>query len=115
MPVSPAYLDYVHEQLSAVVPITTRRMFGAVGIYSGTHFFALIDDDTLYFKVDATNRPDFEAAGMGPFDPMKDGRVMQYYKVPDHVLASDAKLKAWAAAAIEVAKRKKPSKSRRKK
>jgi DNA transformation protein len=37
--------------------------------------------DTLYFKVDESNRPEFEARGMGPFRPYgEDGEVMQYYR-----------------------------------
>jgi len=37
-------------------------MFGGVGIYCGDLFFGLIDDDTLYFKVDDSNRSDFTHA-----------------------------------------------------
>ena len=48
-------------------------MFGGVGIYAGELFFALIADDTVYFKVDQSNRPEFEARGMGPFRPYGEG------------------------------------------
>jgi TfoX/Sxy family transcriptional regulator of competence genes len=41
-------------------------MFGGVGIYAGNLFFALIADDTVYFKVDAATRPQFEERGMAP-------------------------------------------------
>ena len=46
-------------------------MFGGVGIYAGDLFFALIDDDTLYFKVDDSNRSDFEKRDMGLFRQKK--------------------------------------------
>ncbi len=70
MAVSPSFRDFVADQLGAGVrALRLRPMFGGVGIYSGERFFALIDDDRLYFKVDAENRPDFEAQGMGPFRP----------------------------------------------
>lgn len=83
-------------------------MFGGVGIYAGDLFFALIADDTLYFKVDDSNRPDFEARGMGPFRPFgEDGEVMQYYRVPEELLDDPEPLGAWAEKAILVARRAK--------
>jgi len=48
-------------------------MFGGVGIYAGQLFFALIADDTLYFKVDDSNRSDFERLAMRPFQPYGEG------------------------------------------
>ena len=69
MTVTESFRLYVSEQLSRIRPVTTRPMFGGVGIYADGLFFALIDDDVLYFKVDDSNRPDFEEHGMGPFRP----------------------------------------------
>jgi DNA transformation protein len=83
-------------------------LFGGVGIYAGDVFFALIDDDTLFFKVDDSNRRDFEAKGMGPFRPFGDDRdKMQYYEVPADLLDDPQALRPWAAKAIAVAVRKK--------
>jgi DNA transformation protein and related proteins len=65
-------------------------MFGGVGIYGGELFFALIDDDTLYFKVDESTRPEFEARGMGPFQPYgEEGETMGYYRVPEDLLEDE--------------------------
>jgi DNA transformation protein len=88
MSVSPSFKTFVLEQLSrSTAGVRGRAMFGGVGIYCGQLFFALIADDTVYFKVDDTNRPDFEARGMGPFRPVGlDGEVMQYYAVPEDLL-----------------------------
>ncbi len=109
MPVSPSYRTFVLEQLGRVAPgIRARSMFGGVGIYSDALFFALIDDDTLFFKVDDTNRPDYEAAGMGPFRPFgPDGEVMQYYQVPEELLEDVETLELWVGKAVEVARRRK--------
>jgi DNA transformation protein len=83
-------------------------MFGGVGIYSDDLFFALIDEDTVYFKVDDTNRPDFEARGMGPFQPAgPEGEVMQYYAVPEDLLEDPDALRPWVDRALAVARRKK--------
>ena len=95
------------EQLRYTGPVTARSMFGGAGLYCDGLFFALIDDDTLYFKVDDTNRADFEAAGMGPFRPYGDERAMQYYQVPVEVLEDPDRLRTWAEKALAVARRKK--------
>ena len=88
MSVTPGFRDYVLEQLGRVAPaVTGRAMFGGLGIYSGGRIFALVDDDVLYLKVDDATRPDFEAAGMGPFRPFgPEGEVMQYWQLPEGIL-----------------------------
>ncbi len=89
-------------------------MFGGVGIYSGDLFFALIDNDTLYFKVDDSNRPDFTSRKMEPFRPYgEDGETMSYYEVPADLLEDPDTLRAWAEKAIAVAARKKTKKAKR--
>jgi DNA transformation protein and related proteins len=109
MPVSASFRTFVADQLSRVVPrIRTRSMFGGVGIYAGDRFFALIADDTLYFKVDDSNRPDFEACGMGPFLPFGDERdKMQYYEVPADLLDDPDALRPWAEKSIRIAAKRK--------
>jgi len=107
MPVSAEYREYVLEQLGRVEPVTGRSMFGGVGIYSGGLFFALMDDDSVYLKVDDTNRADFEAAGMGPFRPFgDDSHVMQYYELPAELLEEPDRLRPWVHKALDVARRK---------
>ena len=89
-------------------------MFGGVGIYSGDVFFALIDNDILYLKVDDSTREDFVRADSEPFRPFGDDRgSMQYYSVPISVLEDADDLCAWGRKAIAVAidaksKKKKP-------
>ncbi|HJR33878.1 MAG TPA: TfoX/Sxy family protein, partial [Gemmatimonadales bacterium] len=109
MAVSPSFRTYVLDQLGRVAPdIRARGMFGGVGIYSGELFFAVIDDDTLYLKVDDGNRADFEAIGMGPFRPFgEDGEVMQYYELPAELLEGGEQLGSWVEKAIDVARRAK--------
>jgi DNA transformation protein len=109
MTVSQSFRTFVLEQLGRrVQSIRGRNMFGGVGIYAGAHFFALIADDSLYLKVDDTNRPDFEARGMDPFRPYgQSGEVMQYYRVPEDLLEDPETLAQWAEKAIRVARQAK--------
>ena len=48
-------------------PVTIRPMFGGAGVYHDGLMFALVDDEVLYFKVDETSRPAFEAENLPPF------------------------------------------------
>jgi DNA transformation protein and related proteins len=85
--------------------IRARPMFGGVGLYSGDVFFALIADDTVYFKTDESTRPEFEARGMEPFRPFGDsGGTMQYYQVPEDLLEDPEALRPWAEKAVAIAR-----------
>ena len=107
MSVSQSFKTFVLDQLDrGVHGIRGKSMFGGIGIYAGDLFFALIADDTLYFKVDESNRPDFEARGLGPFRPYGEGsESMHYFRVPEDVLEDPDELQLWADKAILVARR----------
>lgn len=104
MAVTPGFKGFVVEQLDGCGPITTKRMFGGVGIYAGDVFFALIDDDVLYLKVDDSTRPAFKRAKSRPFRPYGDDREStHYYSVPVSILEDAEKLTAWGKKAIAAA------------
>jgi DNA transformation protein len=106
MAVSASFRAYLLEQLGQIRPVTTRPMFGGMTFFAEGRAFALVAEETLYFKVDDTNRPDFVAAGMGPFLPFGDpDKPMQYYQLPEEVLEDTEELAVWMAKAIAVAAR----------
>ncbi len=124
MPRSNEFVDLVLENLRPFGAVTTRRMFGGWGIYRDGVFFALIAEDTLYFKSDDENRAEFERASPGPFVFEKKGEriVTHYYAVPEDALEDSEVMARWArlgyAAALRAARRprsrrKPPSRSRR--
>jgi DNA transformation protein len=80
-------------------------MFGGVGLYLDGLFFALIDDDTLYFKADGATRGRYESAGSKPFcpDPSRPEQAMGYWQVPAEVLEDPEALSTWAREAVGVA------------
>lgn len=73
------------------------------GIRGEGHFFAIVHDDRLYFKVDDSTRPDYVASGMTAFKPFGDKRGFGYFEVPIEVLEDPEELEAWARSAIGVA------------
>ena len=111
MPVSKEYLAYVVDQLSCIGAIEQKRLFGGMGFYFDGLFFGFIDDDVVYLKVDDQTRERYRKAGSIGFDPYKDGRQsLSYFALPVEVLEDQDELRVWAREAIEVARRKGPSK-----
>ena len=105
MPVSSDYLAYVLEQLAGLAGLSARRMFGGVGLYCEELFFALLDNDTLYLRVNDDNRADYTARGMSAFRPYADRPElsMSYYEAPADVLEDPAQLVSWARRSVAVA------------
>jgi len=108
MPVSEGYLTFVLDQLRSVLPaVRERRMFGAYGVYAGELFFAVIDDDTLFLKVDDETRGEYERRGMPPFQPMEGMASMNYSQLPEELLEESESLRPWVERAVDVARRAK--------
>ena len=87
MAVSSDYLDYVRDQLSGLGGVTSRRMFGGAGLYCDEFFFALVDNDTLYLRVNDSNRAEFTSRAMGQFRPYPESPQLststQHHVLPD--------------------------------
>ena len=122
MAVQPQYLDYVLEQLAGLGAVRFRRMFGGVGLYSAELFFGLIDDDTLFFKTDASNSAQYQARNMPRFMPPGDRPPgpFGYHQVPADIIEDAELLAAWARQSVAVAvasqaRKIQPKRSRRKK
>ena len=105
MTVSSDFLAYVLEQLAGLAGLSARRMFGGVGLYCEELFFGLIDNDTLYLRVNDDNRADYTARGMSQFRPYADRPElsMSYYEAPADVLEDPAQLVSWARRSVAVA------------
>ena len=91
-----SFTQFVREQLAGLAGVAFRRMFGGLGIYRNADFFGILHQGRLYFKTDAATRPDYVAAGSGPFQPNARQCLPAYYEVPAHVLESPTELCAWA-------------------
>ena len=112
--VSDGFRSFVLDQLSELDDVSSRSMFGGVGLYSRGLFFGIVARDRLYLKVDDENRPAYEEAGEKPFRPYP-GRPASkhYYAVPLAVLESATELVVWARDARRAAARAAPQSGRR--
>jgi len=111
------FLAFVTDQLTGLVSLSPRPMFGGIGLYQGTTFFGIIDEGRLYFVTDDGTRSRYEAQGMKPFQYAPGKTIHTYYEVPVDVLESDTDLLTWARDAVDAQKRrneKNPVPSRRK-
>ena len=112
------FLEFVLDQLSGLRRVSSRRMFGGIGIYKDEHFFAIIDEGRLYFLTDESTRERYKARGMKPFEYAPSKLITSYYEVPVDILEDDGELRTWAAesVSVQVAKKgkKKPARPRKK-
>ncbi len=109
------YITYILDLLSPLGGIKVRKMFGGYGIYKDSVFFALIIDDTLYFKVGDNNRAAYQANDSKPFSYEKNNKTvsLSYWQVPADILEDSHRLVQWVNEAVKAAKqtRKKHIKS----
>jgi DNA transformation protein len=74
MRVSASFREFVLDQLADLEGLRARAMFGGVGLYADDVFIAILVADELFFKVDDTNRREYEKAGSAPFKRTQTGR-----------------------------------------
>jgi len=110
------FIAHIADQLQRWAPVSVRRLFGGQGIYRGGRMFAFIRRDTLYLRTDDINRPDFEAAGMGPLRVGKadNARIaLSYHEAPAEILDEPERLAQWAERAYAAALRRDAAKVKR--
>lgn len=92
------FTDYLQEVFSEFGAVTARKMFGGHGIFHDGLMIGLVAQDTLYLKVDADTKPQFEALGLEQFMyPQGDKMVgMSYYLAPEEALDDPAEMRNWA-------------------
>lgn len=118
MAASAGFLAFLEEQLGGLGPVSIRRMFSGAGFFADGTMFALVANDTLYFKADETTRADFEAEGMDAFTyATKGGRntLVSYWRAPERLFDEPDEMLAWARKALVTARRSSTKKPPRKK
>lgn len=108
MAISASAIAHAEELFAPFGDIRVRKMFGGAGVYCDDLFFAIMDDEAVYFKVDDETRKEFEQRGLRPFAyEMKDGAsaTMSYYNAPEEVFDDEDELKRWTRLALDAAAR----------
>jgi DNA transformation protein len=101
------FVSHVLELLTPLGPATSRAMFGGWGIYLDGVMFALVADDTLYFKADDNNRASFLQAGLEPFRYVQRGKQISfdYFSAPDEAFDAPHLMLPWARLGLAAALR----------
>ena len=104
MAVSDEQIAFVTDLFSGLGPVTTRKMFGGLGIYSqGTIFAVLMGDGTLRLKGAGAMPEAYAAAGWeGWTYPRKNGAAsaMPYWTLPEDLLDDPDTACDWARRAL---------------
>ena len=111
------FLDFVQDQLSRLQRVSSKRMFGAIGLYQDACFFGIIAEGRLYFLTGEESRKRYIEQGMKPFEYAPGESLSSYYEVPVDVLEDDRELCAWAREAVtvqETRRRKRPARTKSK-
>ncbi|WP_193089757.1 TfoX/Sxy family protein [Advenella sp. FME57] len=121
MSVSRDFLEYVLDLLAPLGPITTRRMFGSVGLYLDGRMFAIVSgENRFYVKSDSQTQAQFDKADCLPltYTTKKtngDSKTiaLSFHAPPESVLDDRQQMLEWAQLGVEAAARV-PEKKQRK-
>jgi DNA transformation protein len=105
---SDSFAEFLREQLAPLGRVSVRRMFGKSGVFCDGLMFAMVTDDTLYFRVDDHNRVAFkEAEAFPPLNYGKKGRTidLSFWRAPERLFDEPDDLVMWARAALAAARR----------
>jgi DNA transformation protein and related proteins len=108
MVASDSFAEFLRERLAPLGRATLRRMFGKTGVFCDGLMFAMVTEDTLYFRVDDHNRVAFEEAGsFPPLNYEKNGRTidLSFWRAPERLLDEPDEFVAWARTALAAARR----------
>lgn len=109
MALSSSFVDQARELFAPFGEIRIKRMFGGAGVYCDEMFFALLDDDMVFLKVDETTRDEFVRFGLAPFSfESKDGTRTEmggYHAAPGDIFDDEDALKRWTTLALDAASR----------
>ena len=108
------FVEFLHEVFVDLGPITTRRMFGAHGIYHQGLMFGLYAQGRLYLKTDTRNLDKFVAQSSQAFTFEQRGKPVKlsYWSAPDFVLDDREQAAQWARSALDAAMRAQEAKDR---
>jgi DNA transformation protein len=102
--------NYVEETLAFLGRISTKSIFGGIGIFVDERLLGIVMEDNLYLHTDASNLRAYHDRGMPQFKPYPNAfdLTTDHHQVPAEIVDDPVQLKQWGehalAAAIEAAK-----------
>ena len=110
-------VDWLGEALAPEGDVSFRHMMGCATCYLDGIVFAVVDDEAIWLKSDASSDAIWDEAGCERFVfTGKDGRTetMNYRRAPAGVYDEAEAMRQWAALAVEAGRRAAAKKKPRK-
>jgi len=105
MRVKSSLASYVAEQLAPLGRISSRAIFGGVGVFIDDRLLAIVMGEKLYLHTDKSNLDDYVARGMQQFKPYPNAfdLTTDHHEVPQDVVNDAEQLKIWGERALNAA------------
>jgi DNA transformation protein len=105
MRVKSSLASYVAEQLAPLGRISSRAIFGGVGVFIDDRLLAIVMGEKLYLHTDKSNLDDYVARGMPQFKPYPNAfdLTTDHHEVPQDVVNDAEQLKIWGGRALNAA------------
>lgn len=97
--------NHVAEQLAFLGRISSRSIFGAIGIFIDERLLGIVMDDVVYLHTGPSNKDDYLSRGMPQFKPYPNAfdLTTDHHQVPPDVLGDEAQLRVWGERALRAA------------
>ena len=102
-------LDHI-EKILIKFPVTSRKMFGGIGIFSEDVMFALIYDEIVYLKSTPEIAKTYSEDSTQFEPPFRRTMKMPYWSIPEKILRDWDRFADWAYKSLEYAKMTKKKK-----
>jgi DNA transformation protein len=109
------FADQVLDLTAGLGKVSTKRIFGELGLYLGPQIFACIIDDEFYLKATAALADELKALGGKQFSPGSNGRkpvAMPYWTAPESCLDDASEMELWCRKALSQINTKPPARKR---
>lgn len=105
MRVKSSLASYVAEQLAPLGRISSRAIFGGVGVFIDDRLLAIVMGEKLYLHTDKSNLDDYVARGMQQFKPYPNAfdLTTDHHEVPQEIVNDAEQLKVWGERALTAA------------
>lgn len=105
MRVKSSLASYVAEQLAPLGRISSRAIFGGVGVFIDDRLLAIVMGEKLYLHTDKSNLDDYVSRGMQQFKPYPNAfdLTTDHHEVPQDVVNDADQLKVWGERALNAA------------
>lgn len=105
MRVKSSLASYVAEQLAPLGRISSRAIFGGVGVFIDERLLGIVMGDKLYLHTDKSNLDDYLTRGMPQFKPYPNAfdLTTDHHEVPQEIVNDAEQLKIWGERALNAA------------